>query len=76
MTELRIADEEACNLAAELAELTGESLRLAVVTALRGEVGGASARRDKNEQSRAVSSPPPPPATGTIGSWPSHATSR
>ena len=54
MTELRIADEEACNLAAELAELTGESLRLAVVTALRGEVGRARARRDKHDRIMAI----------------------
>ena len=32
-----IEDEEACQLAAELVELTGDSLRLAVVTALREE---------------------------------------
>jgi hypothetical protein len=54
MTELRIADEEACNLAAELAELTGESLRLAVVTALRGEVGRARARRDRHDRILAI----------------------
>jgi hypothetical protein len=54
MTELRIADEEACNLAAELAELTGESLRLAVVTALRGEIGRARARRDKHDRIMAI----------------------
>ena len=36
MTELRIADEEACKLAAELVELTGDSLQTAVLTALRG----------------------------------------
>ena len=51
---MRIADEEACNLAAELAELTGESLRLAVVTALRGEVGRARARRDKHDRIMAI----------------------
>jgi hypothetical protein len=54
MTELRIADEEACSLAAELAELTGESLRLAVVTALRGEIGRARARRDKHDRIMAI----------------------
>jgi len=54
MTELRIADEEACSLAAELAELTGESMRLAVVTALRGEVGRARARRDKHDRIMAI----------------------
>jgi hypothetical protein len=54
MTELRIADEEACNLAAELAELTGESLRLAVVTALRGEVGRARARRERHDRIMAI----------------------
>jgi len=36
MTELVIEDAEACQLAAELGELTGDSLRLAVVTAARG----------------------------------------
>ena len=37
MTELVIEDVEACELAAELVELTGDSLRTAVVTALREE---------------------------------------
>ena len=37
MTELVIEDAEACQLAAELVELTGDSLRMAVVTALREE---------------------------------------
>jgi hypothetical protein len=54
MTELRIEDEEACTLAAELVELTGESLRLAVVTALRREIGRARARRDKHDRIMAI----------------------
>ncbi len=33
--ELRIADEDACRLASELTELTGESIEAAVATALR-----------------------------------------
>jgi len=35
LEELRIEDEDACSLAAELVELTGESLEHIVVTALR-----------------------------------------
>jgi hypothetical protein len=54
MTELRIADEEACNLAAELAELTGESLRLAVVRALCGGVGRACTPRDRHDRIMAI----------------------
>jgi hypothetical protein len=54
MTELRIEDEEACTLAAELVELTGDSLRLAVVTALRSEIGRARARRDKHDRIMAI----------------------
>jgi hypothetical protein len=54
MTELRIEDEEACKLAAELAELTGESLRLVVVAALRDEIGRARARRDRHDRIMAI----------------------
>ena len=54
MTELRIEDEEACKLAAELMELTGESLRLVVVGALRDEIGRARARRDRHDRIMAI----------------------
>jgi hypothetical protein len=54
MTELRIEDEEACKLAAELMELTGESLRLVVVAALRDEIGRARARRDRHDRIMAI----------------------
>ena len=54
MTELRIEVEEACKLAAELMELTGESLRLVVVAALRDEIGRARARRDRHDRIMAI----------------------
>ena len=54
MDELVIEDAEACRLAAELAELTGESLRLAVVTALREERDRALARRQRYERIMAI----------------------
>jgi hypothetical protein len=44
--ELRIEGEDACSLAAELVELTGESLHWAVVTALRERFERERARRD------------------------------
>ena len=54
MTELLIEDVEACELAAELVELTGDSLRMAVVTALREERDRALARRRKHERIMAI----------------------
>jgi hypothetical protein len=54
MAELRIEDEEACKLAAELVELTGESLELAVVMALREEIGRERARRDRHDRIMAI----------------------
>ncbi|HLY90722.1 MAG TPA: type II toxin-antitoxin system VapB family antitoxin, partial [Acetobacteraceae bacterium] len=45
---------EACQLAAELAELTGHSLRLAVVTALREERDRALSRRRRHERIMAI----------------------
>lgn len=44
--QLRIEGEDACNLAAELVELTGESLEWAIVTALRERFERERARRD------------------------------
>ena len=54
MTELLIEDREACELAAELVELTGHSLKLAVVTALREERDRALARRQRYERIMAI----------------------
>jgi len=54
MTELVIEDVEACELAVELAELTGDSLRMAVVTALREERDRALARRRRHERIMAI----------------------
>jgi hypothetical protein len=54
MEELLIEDAEACQLAVELAELTGDSLRLAVVTALREERDRALARRRRHERIMAI----------------------
>jgi hypothetical protein len=54
MDELVIEDTEACQLAAELAELTGDSLRLAIVTALREERDRALARRRRHERIMAI----------------------
>lgn len=54
MTKLVIEDAEACLLAAELAELTGDSLRLAVVTALRAERDRALARRRRHDRIMAI----------------------
>jgi len=52
--ELVIGDVEACQLAAELAELTGDSLCFAVVTALREERDRALARKQRFEQIMAI----------------------
>jgi hypothetical protein len=54
MDELVIEDTEACQLAAELVELTGDSLRLAIVTALREERDRALARRRRHERIMAI----------------------
>ena len=54
MTELVIEDAEACELAAELVELTGDSLRIAVVTALREERDRALARRRRHDRIMAI----------------------
>ena len=54
MDELVIEDREACQLAAELVELTGDSLRLAIVTALREERDRALARRRRHERIMAI----------------------
>ena len=54
MTELVIKDAEACELAAELVELTGHSLGLAVVTALREERDRALERRQRYERIMAI----------------------
>jgi hypothetical protein len=54
MTELRIVDEEACKLAAELVELTGDSLRSAVVTALREGIERERARRQRYDRIMAI----------------------
>jgi hypothetical protein len=49
-TELRIEDEDACALAAELVALTGERLSFAVATALREQI--ARERNRKAQQDR------------------------
>ena len=54
MTELVIEDAEACQLAAELVELTGDSLRMAVITALREERDRALIRRRRLERIMAI----------------------
>ncbi len=54
MTEIRIVDEEACKLAAELVELTGDSLQSAVVTALREEIERERIRRARYDRIMAI----------------------
>ena len=54
MTELRIVDEEACKLAAELVELTGDSLQSAVVAALREGVELERIRRARHDRIMAI----------------------
>ncbi|MEJ0016370.1 MAG: type II toxin-antitoxin system VapB family antitoxin [Acetobacteraceae bacterium] len=54
MDELVIEDAEACQLAAELAELTGDSLHFAVMTALREERDRVIARRQRHERIMAI----------------------
>jgi hypothetical protein len=53
-TELLIKDQDACALAAELVELTGESLRAAVVTALREQIARETARKLRQERIMAI----------------------
>ncbi len=53
-TELRIADAEACALAAELVQLKGESLALTLVTALREELTRERARKARNDRIMAI----------------------
>ncbi len=52
--ELVIEDVEACQLAAELVELTGNSLRMAVITTLREERDRALVRRRRHERIMAI----------------------
>ena len=54
MKALLIEDPEACQLAAELMELTGDSLRVAVVTALREQRDRALVRRRRHERIMAI----------------------
>ena len=54
MEELLIEDAEVCQLAVELAELMGDSLRMAVITALRAERDRALARRRRHERIMAI----------------------
>ncbi len=52
--ELLIDDEDACALAAELVELTGETLRSAVVTALREQIARETARKARQDRIMAI----------------------
>jgi hypothetical protein len=54
MRELVIAGEEACGLAAELVQLTGESLQVAVLTALREELERERARKQRHDRIMAI----------------------
>jgi hypothetical protein len=54
LTELVIDDDDARSLAAELVELTGESMRLAVVTALREQIVREMARKARQERIMAI----------------------
>jgi hypothetical protein len=51
---LRIEDEDACSLAAELAAMTGESLDWVVTTALRERLERECARRDWQDRVMAI----------------------
>ena len=53
-TELVIDDEDASTLAAELVELTGESLRSAVVHALREQIVREMARKARQDRIMAI----------------------
>lgn len=52
--EIRIEGEDACSLAADLMELTGESLQWAVLTALRERFERERARRDWQDRIMAI----------------------
>lgn len=54
LAELRIEGEDVCSLAAELVELTGESLQWAVMTALRERFERERARRDWQDRIMAI----------------------
>jgi|HubBroStandDraft_3_1064219.scaffolds.fasta_scaffold3529476_1 hypothetical protein len=54
LTDLLNDDDDARALAAELVELTGESLRLAVVTALRDQIARETARKLRQERIMAI----------------------
>jgi hypothetical protein len=51
---LLIEGEDACNLAAELADLTGDDLRTAVMTALREGIAREHARLARQERIMAI----------------------
>lgn len=53
-TELRIEDEDACALAAELVALTGESLSFAVATALREQITRERNRKAQQDRIMAI----------------------
>ena len=53
-TKLVIDDKDACALAAELVQLTGESPRSAVVAALREQVEREKARKARQERIMAI----------------------
>ena len=54
MNGLIIEDAEARELAAELVQLTGQSLRETIIIALREERDRAVARREKHERIMAI----------------------
>ena len=54
MDGIVIKDEEACELAVALVELTGQSLQEAVVLALREGLERAMARRERHERIMAI----------------------
>ena len=53
-TELRIEDEDACALAAELMALTGESLNFSVATALREQIAREMERKARQDRIMAI----------------------
>lgn len=52
--ELRIEDEDTCALAAELVALTGESLSVAVATALREQIAREMERKARQDRIMAI----------------------
>lgn len=52
--EIRIEDEDACALAAELAALTGESLTFAVASALREQLAREMERKARQDRIMAI----------------------